>query len=362
MKHFFLLLLAALSLISCSEDSSPVSPGTSQQDKYFSPKKITVYKLNQATEVYNFTHDSTGLVLSEVRDSTDRLLYTYNPNRKPLTKTHDIFYSGSWQNSDSTYYTYDTQNNLLRVLVRSENQNSSQYEYTYNSQNMRTSEINWGSSMGQLIPNYRQFFNYTNNRKVSSTMETYSMSGWQNDGRETYNYDAGGRLDSVLSEGYYEGSWQNDMLIINSYNSAGKIVSQILQLWNGSVWYNYFRATISYDANQCQTASVIDNYNSSTGTWMPSTKWEIQYNSNKKLSKIECFGYDAESWHPVDNSVSFDLPDNDYPFSANGYKMEVEYAEFFKSPSSLKKPGQIDAPLNEMFERLVKEKMAKRKK
>lgn len=41
--------------------------------------------------------------------------------------------------------------------------------------------------------------------------------------------------------------------------------------------------------------------------------------------------------------------------------MEVEYAGFSNSSSSNSMPGLTDAPINEMFERLVKAKMVKAK-
>lgn len=359
MKHFLLLLLVALTLISCSDDANPVSPGTSLQGDYFSPKKITVYTLNQTPEVYDFMYNSYGLVLSEVRDSTDRFLYTYNSHGNPLTKAHDFFYSGSWQNYDSTLYTYDTQNNCLRELVRSENQISSKKEYTYNSQNLKICETNWGRSMGQLVPYYRYNYNYIDTMKVSSTLEIYESGSWQYTDRSTFVYNESGRQDSILSESYYMNGWQKNSLLTHYFNYAGKITTQVFQVWGGSTWYNLFRTTNTYDTNQNLTFSMEDEYDWITEVWLPLAKRNIQYNSQKILSKVECFAYKNNSWQPVDNSLS--LSNDHYSFNNYGYKMEVEYAGFFNSPSLNSKPGQTDSQINEMFERLVKEKMVKAK-
>jgi len=352
MKHFLLLLLAALTLISCSDDSSPVTPATG--DLVYSPKKVTVYNSEYGTTIYNFTHDNFGRVTSEIADNYSRLTYTYDSLGNCLTKTRDFFYNNSWQNSDSTYYTYDSQNNLLMELVRSQLQNSRKDEYTYDSQNRLLTQTNWGSSIGELIPNYRISNTYSGSLFASSTYEIHTSNTWQMAARTTFYHNAAGLTDSTLRESYHEGNWQKDNLITNTFNPNGNISSQIYQSWDGHAWRNIFRNSGTYDAEKNLIGTLSENYNNNTASWQPSSKRSYSYNSQNLQTKEECFGYDNNSCQPIDNFVG--LLDRDYSFDAFGYKMEVEYAGFTVPVQAARRPGGNLINDNEkIFEKLLKE-------
>jgi len=352
MKHFLLLLLASLTLISCSDDSSPVTP--SLEGNYFSPKKITVYNSNSEATIYNFTHDNFGRVTSEVADSSYRLIYTYDSLGNCLTKACDSFYSNSWHYYDSTYYTYDSQNNLLTKLVRSQIQNTGKDEYTYDSQDRLLTQTNWISSMGQLIPNYRLSNTYSGSLLASSILEVHENRVWNLYGRTTLYYNAAGQTDSTLTERYYERNWQKSTMTTNTFNSNGKISSQIYQSWNGTTWRKWLRTSATYDANKNLLSTLSEGYNESTANWQPSVKSSYCYSSQNLQTKEECFVYNNNSWQPINNSVS--LIDSDYPFSANGYKMEVEYAGFTVPVPAARRPGGNLINDNEkIFEKLLKE-------
>jgi len=360
MKHFLLLLLAALALISCSDDSNPVSSSDVLAGNYFSPKKITVYSLGNGTTIYNFTHDNFGRVTSEVADSLNRLIYTYDSLGNYLTKAHDvyIFYNNSWQNLDSTYYTYDSQNNLLTKLVRCQNQNSGKDEYTYDSQNRLLTQTNRSSSMGQLIPNYRISNTYSGSLLASYILELHDYSGWNLHGRTTLYHNAAGQTDSTLNEGYYEGNWQKGTMTINTFDPNGKISSQIYQSWDGTTWRKIFRNSGTYDAKKNLICTLYEEYNDNTASWQPSAKRSYSYSSQNLLTKEECFGYDNNSWQPINNFVG--LLDSDYSFDANGYKMEVEYAGFTVPVPAARRPGGNLVNDNEkIFEKLLKEAQKK---
>jgi len=354
MKHFLLLLLAALSLISCSEDANPVSSSDVLAGNYFSPKKITVYNSEYGTTIYNFNHDNLGRVTSEVADSLNRLIYTYDNLGNCLTKTRDFFYNNSWQFSDSTYYTYDNQNNLLTKQVRCQNQNYGKDEYTYDGQNRLLTETNWGSSMGQLIPNYRLSNTYSSSLLVSSTYELYTSNAWQMVARTTLYHNAAGQTDSTLRESYYEGNWQKSTMTTNTFNPNGKISSQIYQEWSGTTWRNIFRNSGTYDAKKNLIGTLTENYNNNTASWQPYTKRSYSYSSQNLQTKEECFGYVNNSWRPMYNFVS--LLDSDYSFDVYCYKMEVEYAGFTVPVPAARRPGGNLVNDNEkIFEKLLKE-------
>jgi len=359
MKHFFLLLLAALTLISCSEDANPVTPGTpSLEGNYFSPKKITVYNSEYGTTIYTFTHDNFGRVTSQVADSLNRLIYTYDSLGNCLTKAHDIFYNNSWQFSDSTYYTYDSQNNLRTQLFRSQNQNTGKYEYTYDSQNRLLTETNWLSSMGQLIPNYRLSNTYSGSLLAFYILELHDNSVWNLNVRRIFYNNAAGQTDSTLSESYHEGNWQKNTMTTNTFDPNGKIISQIFHRWNGTTWRKMFRNSATYDAKKNLLGTLSESYNDNTASWLPYAKKNYSYSSQNLQTKEENFSYNNNSWQPIDNFVS--LLDSNYSFAAYGYKMEVEYAGFTVPIPAARRPGGNLVNDNEkIFEKLLKEAQKK---
>jgi len=329
MKHFLLLLLAALSLISCSDDSNPVTPAASIT--VYSPKKVTVYTTSNGTKVYNFTHDSRGNVLTENCDSVSRKTYTYDARGNLLTISNKSFIANKWVLQDSTLSEYD-QNNNITTKTEIINLNgiidySKRYHYGYDSE-------------GKMI---------------SSNVDKYQNSSWNAFVRSTYSYNSQKKLSTVLAEINSNGIWCNSSLLTYSYSPAGDLL-YCLYDYNSpeNIWVDIKKIEYKYDTEQNiveTTVKVCENNN-----WYHDAKSEYQYDSNKVVVRIDNYTTASKViWQLGNNDLELSTKNNKFKYY--GYKMTVEYASFqvpATNPSSAAPAVSLPELVpDEMIERLA---------
>jgi len=345
MKHFLLLLLAALSLISCSDDSNPVTPSTG--DLVYSPKKVTVYTTGNGTKVFNFTHDSRGNVLTITCEGFTRSTFTYDSLGNRLSSVSESYSGNNWVVYDSTNYTYDAQNNLVSAIsgdtrttcIRDLNSNL-------------LSETTLTTSADTLIFGDRYSYTYLNNKKTSELHEMFSRFGsntWEPISRKTISYNENNQIFTELSENYENGSWQNSQLWTHSYAATGEELSYLTQSWQDGAWSTGFISSFIYDANK----NTISWYNRTL-------KMNFKYNSNNLRTETEHFVFLNSDWQTANFNMSIVVKKNNKNYEwfnlICGYKMTVEYASFQVPATNSSVAPAVSLPElvpHEMIERLA---------
>lgn len=358
MKHFFLLLLAALALISCSDDSDPVS--TNQGGNYISsPKKITVYSLEDGTRVYNFVHDRNGNILSEISENYSRKTYTYDSCGNRLSEVHDKYANNSWVNIESVVYEYNNKNLLTSKLYKWYN-GLVKSCFTYDKNGNLLTETNLRESAGTMPYERRSSFVYNNsNKEMTALWEVFKNNVWEFEAKREYTYNEKGQRISGLVESIYNDQLEK-MLHLHSYADNGDLLCTLWKDWLNNSWVDIMRYNYIYDNRHNLISSCYQNCQGNT--WDDVSKIDYKYYSDNLVKEMENFFSPGKSWQTVDRGLYINnLSKNINLFNAAGYKMTVEYASFQVPASSSSVAPAVSLPelvSDEMSKRLAPRKSA----
>jgi hypothetical protein len=133
---------------------------------------------------------------------------------------------GSWTNLSDNTHTYDSDGNLIAMVLRGWDQGGQQWLNV--NQTLLTYDVN-----GVL---------------VSSDLNTWSGSSWENEAHTVFSYDNDGNKILEVQESWNGSSFVNAMLTDYSYDMDGNLVEVINSTWNdqSSDWDPVFRRTYSY--------------------------------------------------------------------------------------------------------------------
>jgi hypothetical protein len=149
-------------------------------------------------------------------------------------------------------------------------QNESRTTYTYNADGIKTLEINemWvGSSWNNSS---KIETNYDSNKNL--TEEIYSdwtgsdweiIYGYKNE----YTYNADNKILSTTLLMFENGIWVESSLEINTYDANGHLSTTTVQEWNGTIWNNSFKQTFTNNNNGEFTQLLMEMWDEDTNDW-----------------------------------------------------------------------------------------------
>ncbi len=208
-------------------------------------------------------------VWNEAWEPTSRVIYTYTGFAKVASATSEFYAAGLWMPISRVLSTYDGNEFLINELNQ-----------------------NW-DFIGNAFADSSQVI-YTNNPNGSidnSVTQIYNVGTdlWDNEFRNSYEYNASGGVLTLLTETWEAGTWVNSELSTSTYdgnpfliqmlqqewnvagsewidvnqqlitNTSSGLPQQIIsQTWNGDSWDNQFRITYTYE-----NLGIIENPGSS---------------------------------------------------------------------------------------------------
>lgn len=217
--------------------------------------------------------------------------------------------SGKWENLRRNTFTYDKNNNLLRNLFETYDNEwklHSRTNYEYDSDGYLISIIfqAWRNEQWESGSMYL----YTNDQRgnmLSFTYTKWNDFDWIIDYIYTYTYDDN---DSILTK-IIEYNRDEELLIsqkeTNSYNSTGKIILYIRESWSDKELWDSVRTVYEYKNDSLLTSEKTDVWRE--GTWKNSKSQTYTYDSDGRMLTAIYSNWKDDAWTPRNKtSYQFD--------------------------------------------------------
>jgi len=243
--------------------------------------RALVWSVDSTLERRTYTNDSSGNMLSELREVRDesvwensqRYTYSYDSNGKRTLVFREEWIDSDWVNYERKTYTYDNngrRTSYLHELLEAYpwDASDSQYGYIYNSD-------------GNIIIEQSKYWD-----------DDYSE--WVDDSKSNYTYDINGSLTLQLGLSWFESGWVNNDLRIYANDSTGNRISTLLQQWDNSDWVNRFQNIYTHDSNGNITSTVNMDWDDST--WVNDWRVTHSYNDNGYLISSSSEAWDSSYW------------------------------------------------------------------
>jgi len=121
----------------------------------------------------------------------------------------------------------------------------------------------------------------TDGNKVSSVYETWDGNQWVNSQRYSYGYDANGNM-TFFEWGMWDGNqWSNGFKFTMTYNSNGFLVMEIYHVWDGTAWSDNLKTSYTNDSNGNIITEIIEGW---YGTqWENLNRYSFTYDTNGSM-------------------------------------------------------------------------------
>ena len=174
---------------------------------------------------YTYTYDSNNNVLTLLIENCDLYTYTYDSNNNKLTELHQKWENNSWIYSSKIIYTYDSNNNVLTELRQTGENNSLvnsilfTYTYDFNNNRLTRASQSWQPYYNSWGDNGLITYTYdSNNNLLTESIGNHNIY--------TYTYDSNNnRLTCIYDESTY--SEQTTY----TYDSNHNMLTELLQIW-----------------------------------------------------------------------------------------------------------------------------------
>lgn len=196
--------------------------------------------------------------------------------------------SGSWQDVQRSYGTYDNSDRITRCNRRSRQDgtfvNDFREDFSYDSNGRLKVEASqrWETDtdpQGRWVNFTRSTHSYDDDGNLTQLVDEKwdrDSDAWMNSTRTSNTYDSNDRvIESLEEEPDGNGGWRNSQLTQSTYGSEGTTES-VTKSWDQSTstWQNSSRALYSYPASDVMKI-VTQTWNEDKGTWVNSTRTTI---------------------------------------------------------------------------------------
>lgn len=180
------------------------------------------------------------------------------------------------------------------------------------------------NAQNQLLSSKNQFLNsstnvwediggkdyeYDSNGRLSSeTQYTFSASGSQPSSKIIYTYNANSTVELFQEYNNSTNSFEDNERTTKTFNSSGLIISTLDEVFMGGQWVNEFRVNYNY-ANGLLSDGLNEEWNGST--WEDVETFDITYNANNKVERIDLDGLDGSMTEPAER--------REFTYDANGF-------------------------------------------
>ncbi len=248
----------------------------------------------------------------------------------------------SWIPDYLITYTYDSNGNLIEILVQVGDPatggyiNSYSYLYSYDINNNVTENLgrDWDEATSAWVNNWRYVYTYDASGYLTTRLYQswdLSSSAWLNSSQYLYTNDASGNEIQATYQTWDDFySEYNDVYRYLSYydETTGYQSEYLNQDWDGASWINDWRYLYSYDPNGNRTVWRYEDWNVSSGIFESTWQYLYSFDVNDYRTELSRQTYDPalSSW--VDDFRRF------YTYDASGNLTENSGQDWDVSLSS----------------------------
>ena len=306
------------------------------EERYFDNnpelEKLQPPAIKKAQSGTDWWEPDTLYVFCTDRPSWDsRIIFEYNPQGLLLEEVSQHEENNSWIDINSTTYTYDSNNNMLTKLDKSEEINSYLSTYTYDSNNNVLTETQqaWDNNLWKNFRLYTYTYDSKNNI-LTILNQAWDNNSWKNSHLTICTYDSN---NNMLTHSYLysnNNSWINAESYIFTYDSNNNLLTKQYQRWSNASGANFYSYTYTYDSNDkllttlmqkmvndswvnfSQTIRTYDSNNNlltilqqewRNDSWVNDIQYLMIYDENGNGISAECLWWKNESWQPSFNSI-----------------------------------------------------------
>jgi hypothetical protein len=221
-------------------------------------------------------------------DST-RYIFIYNSMgllKRGTIEKSGISSKGEWLNNELDTCTYDSNGNMLSVLIRLWTNgawtNSSLVKHTYdaNGHILTESEATWLND--QWTNTYRNtYIYYANGNKQTALAERWLNNQWTNSTRYIWTYDAQGNNLTYLYEQWLNEQWTNSLRFTKTYDGKGDNLVTLNESWTNGQWMNTLLDSCTFNAKGNRLSEHIWGW--VVNHWKDSLLENLTYNGNGKI-------------------------------------------------------------------------------
>ena len=272
-------------------------------------EKTQQYPINNSlrnTSLYTYTYDSNNnvltLLLQEGENNENYRLYTYTDDSIKNLQTTLVqrWENNSWVNSRLYTYIYDSNKNLQTTLEQIWGNNNSWvndqlYTYIYDSNKNLLSQLYqyWGSNSWVNSVTYTCYYTYDSNNNLLSKESNVFL--------ETYTYDSNNNILTYSQQIRQNNSWENYQLHTYTYDSNNNVSTLLRQFyWKNNSWSNTFIYTYTYDSNYNLLSILIERWTGNS--WVNSEQHQWIYDENDNCISFVVLSWLNGNWQQLDRN------------------------------------------------------------
>lgn len=231
-----------------------------------------------------------------------------------LDSSYQYFWS---QNSSQetlyrkTYYTYNTAEQCINMLVRT----------------LDNGSLLWTNS-------YQNIYTYNaagNKSTLTNQTWDFNNSTWHFTYLDTFIYNPIGKLTLIINRTY-----QPVMQTTYLYNTIGNMTNSISQLLSSSSPVNYEQNTYTYDATGNPTSAVTQTWNNSNSTWINLQKQTNTYTGTKLI------GGTMQFWNSTTLAWNSPVTQFVYSYDSMGNQTNVLFQTWDSNASTFTNNNRTD--------------------
>lgn len=219
--------------------------------------------------------------------------FLFDPDKEHFLHDSAVSYTSwgnaTWVKTKLETQTTDAQGNITRRSkfltshAGSKYRDSENEEYTFDANGNVQTYVRTQWYYNQWNNLSRESYAYNAGGSLSSILaDTADVSGpWQNNRKHTFSY-TNGKLSEEIMEQWQSGNWTLKTRMLYTYDANGRLAMKTSQQWNtaGSIWEHYTRNAYAYDANGNCTGDTTHTWWPATSTWRDSHRRMYQYDAN----------------------------------------------------------------------------------
>lgn len=317
-----------------------------------SEKTVNKFSWNENMAKWEFSGSSTAVLNGndEIQEETEydingnaisRITYSIDATKLIASTIYDSYTNGTWIHNTKTEIEKDTEGRILREEnFYWENNNwilSNGKKTTIekiSSELIYETDLIIDDNTKFYTPIFKRTITISNGNVSEILTQQYEKSHWLNITAEGFDYDASGKISSMIYLTWNNNQWVNNELYTNIdwHNFSKNQLNYVeLKLWDGSNWvsnqkaiyqyklnggissisFNYinnewvysYRLNEDYDIHNNPKSYKIEQFDNNNWKTIIETSIEYSYDSSNRLTEAITKIYDGENWYNLSKEV-----------------------------------------------------------
>ena len=220
----------------------------------------------------------------------------------------EVWYGGTYNNSDMELNAYDQEGNLTEITNQSWSNGAwvvdgKELREYYQDGNLET-KIFLNRENAVLINYKKEIHQYDNdNRVVSLRTQYWFDSIWNDHERLVFEY-VGNNLTERLTEGYNSGNWEPEYLVSYSYDSNDVVTEELHQTTDGLSYEDRYRYSFVNNSDGLRISEMRQRDLQGNG-WENIDRYEYDYDAHSTRIRYSSSQWYDVAWEPWQHSYYY---------------------------------------------------------